>query len=220
MSKQFIGMCCLNLSFGIYLVLYLPQLLHNAKYNTFSTMSKLMHFMILQAYACDLSYGLCKHMPWQYITVSSIGSIYLLIQHFQWIQFNQQYNLSNKLFYHLGIFIFIWPMLLWCYYPTNTTQIQIQVWLSRLLFILHFLPQVIKNHQKNNSSDAISLVYLLLSYSLTILDFISAWCLKWDTANLTGSFIGLILKCCLMYQIWVSFKSKPKLSFLKTRSAL
>lgn len=220
MSQQFIGQCFLNISFALYLVLYLPQLIHNAKFKTFNHMSKFMHFMILQAYVCDLFYGLSKGMPWQYITVSSIGTIYLFIQHVQWMLFNKQQHLKNHLFYIAGSVLCVWPMLLWYFFPENHTQIHFQAWLSRILFILHFLPQIIKNYRREDMADSISPNYLILSFSLTVTDLISAWCLKWDTANLTGSMIGLMLKTFLAYQIWVSLKSKPKLSFLNTRSAL
>ena len=59
----FLGPIFLNLAFALYLIIYLPQIYHNAKYQAFENMSFLMHMMLLQAYCCDLFYGLSKHMP-------------------------------------------------------------------------------------------------------------------------------------------------------------
>ena len=213
--QQTIGHLFLNCSFVLYLILYLPQLYYNAKEQKFSHMSVTMHFMLLQAYGCDLSYGIGRGMPWQYITVSVVGLFYLLVQHGQWFFYNlrhhKKYNLSFLLF---GLILCFWPLMF-----RQASHVHFQAWLSRLLFVAHFIPQIIKYNRHPNERDAVSLTYLTLSVTLSTCDLISAYCLKWDLANQTGSLISLGLKAYLYMQILKAYKFKPKLSFLKTLSA-
>ncbi|HBB52860.1 MAG TPA: hypothetical protein DCZ80_03050 [Legionellales bacterium] len=196
------GHAFLNLAFILYLVLYLPQIYHNAKYQAFHRMSFLMHMMLLQAYSCDLFYGISKHMPWQYLSVSFIGLSCLLTQHLQWFMFKlRQEKLFDWRFLICGILAVLIPFLLWFQFPHAIWQFKIQAWVSRALFLLHFVPQIIKYHQNKLKRDAISLSYLSLSISLSICDLLAALCLNWDLANQVGSFASLALKLYLMYQI-------------------
>lgn len=215
-----IGHILLNLSFILYLTLYFPQIVHNARYKKFQHMSFFMHIMLIQAYWCDLFYGLSRHMPWQYITVSVIGLIYLLIQHGQWFIFNLKDSNNHKARFIISGFItcFI-PLLIFIMFRQQTWQIHLQAWVSRILFIAHLVPQIIKYQEHPDERDAISLWYLNLSLSLSACDLTSAYCLKWDLANQIGSLISLIIKGYLYAQILWSSKFKPKLSFLKTLSA-
>lgn len=213
-----LGHYFLNVAFGLYLILYLPQLYHNACHQAFHQMSFIMHMMILQAYSCDLFYGLSKHMPWQYVCVSLVGLCCLFTQHLQWFFFrwkkHQNLDWAMLLIGALSIF---WPMLLWYLFPQDTFQYKLQAWCSRILFIIHFLPQIIKYHRHGNRK-AISIYYLSLSITLSICDLMAAVCLNWDMANQTGSLISLGLKSYLSLQI-LSSRFSPRLSFLKTRSA-
>lgn len=213
-----LGHFFLNLAFGLYLILYLPQLYHNARHQAFENMSFIMHMMILQAYSCDLFYGFSKHMPWQYLCVSMVGLLCLFIQHVQWFYFRWKiYQKLDGPMMLMGVVCILWPMLLWYFFPHAVWQYKIQAWSSRTLFIIHFLPQVIKYHH-HEERKAISLHYLSLSISLSICDLIAAVCLNWDKANQIGSLISLGLKSYLSFQI-LSSRFNPRLSFLKTRSA-
>lgn len=214
-----VGHFLLNLSFLLYLILYLPQLVFNSKYQKFEHLSFYMHIMLLQAYWCDVFYALGRHMPWQYLTVAIIGVIYLLIQHGQWMVFNHRHHKNNIRFVISALLASLIPLLLFTSFREQAWQIHIQAWVSRILFVIHFIPQIIKYHQKQNNRDAISLWYLNLSLSLSACDLLSAYCLKWDLANQMGSLISLSLKCYLYTQILWFSKFKPKLSFLKTLSA-
>jgi uncharacterized protein with PQ loop repeat len=215
-----IGHLFLNIAFVLYLILYLPQLIYNARHKKFEHMSFFMHIMLLQAYWCDLFYGMGRHMPWQYVFVSMIGVMYLLIQHGQWFFFNLKHHPEKNLALVVtGIISFLSPMLLYVFFMHQSWQIHLQAWVSRLLFIIHFIPQIIKYHQQPKERDAISLWYLNLSLSLSVCDLISAYCLRWDMANQWGSLISLGLKAYLYAQILWSVRFKPKLSFLKILSA-
>jgi uncharacterized protein with PQ loop repeat len=200
--NSLLGHAFLNLAFFLYLIIYLPQIYHNAKYQAFENMSIIMHMMILQAYSCDLFYGISKHMPWQYLCVSFIGLSCLVTQHTQWFLFKlKQQKKWDWWFLNIGILALMLPFLLWYHFPHAIWQYQFQAWISRLLFFLHFIPQIIKNHQSQLKKNAISLYYLGLSIILSCCDLISAVCLNWDSANQVGSFSSLALKLYLFYQI-------------------
>lgn len=213
-----LGHFFLNVAFGLYLILYLPQLYHNARHQAFHQMSFMMHMMILQAYSCDLFYGLSKHMPWQYLCVSLVGLFCLLTQHLQWFFFRwKKHKNLDWMMLLMGVLCILWPMLLWYYFAQDTLQYKLQAWCSRVLFIIHFLPQIIK-YRRNEDRQAISLLYLSLSITLSLCDLIAAVCLNWEMANQIGSLISLGLKSYLSFQIF-SCRFNPRLSFLKTRSA-
>ena len=193
-----IGHLSLNIAFALYLILYIPQLIHNAKYQTFAHMSFLMHAMILQAYSCDLLYALTRNMPWQYLTVSCIGLTCLCIQHAQWVLFCRRHKQSRwSIYLILGSLMVLWPFLL----PTSA---KVYAWLSRTLFLFHFLPQIIKYHQHPDERDAIDMRYLLLSMGLSGSDVTAAWCLSWDLPNLWGTLLSLVFKLYLFGQIILS----------------
>ena len=219
--QQLLGQIFLNISFGLYLVLYLPQLFYNASEKPFKNMSLVMHLMLLQAYSCDLFYALGRGMPWQYLSVSAIGICYLLIWQTQWILYNRKHQPQLNIPLMLsGLIIVLWPSILWYLHPKSPWQTHLQAWVSRILFIMHFLPQIVKYHRNEIQRNAISPYYLYLSLSLGLCDLLAAACLKWDTVNQMGSMISFVLKSYLYYQMWLlSSNIRPGLSFLKTRSA-
>ena len=197
-----IGHAFLNIAFGLYLILYLPQILHNSRSKPFASMSFIMHLMLLLAYSCDLFYGIARHMPWQYITVSIVGLGYLITQHLQWCLYHYQKKPKNGIKFLLpGVLLVLLPLTLFLHFPESKWQIQLQAWIARVCFLLHFFPQIIKYHRHELRRDAINIYYIGLSLCLSICDLIAAFCLHWDTANLLGSFVSLCLKLYLTTQI-------------------
>ena len=160
-------------------------------------------------------------MPWQYLSVSAIGICYLLICQTQWILYNRKHQPQLNIPLMLsGLIIILWPSILWYLYPKALWQIHLQAWVSRILFIMHFLPQIVKYHRNEIQRNAISPYYIYLSLSLGLCDLLAAACLKWDTVNQMGSMISFVLKSYLYYQMWLlSSNIRPGLSFLKTRAA-
>jgi uncharacterized protein with PQ loop repeat len=196
-----LGQIFLNLAFSLYLILYLPQIIHNSRLQKFDQMSLGMHFMILQAYACDLCYGLAKNLPWQYLTVSCIGLFFLCIQHGQWYRFKQKHssNLSTT-FLILGFCSLIWPWLIYVHLPFNW-QMLINGWISRIFFIAHFLPQILKNKSRKTRVEVINRHYLMISITLSMVDLSAAYLLNWGNINIIGGMLSLMLKLYLSIQI-------------------
>lgn len=73
----------LNLSFVLYLCVYLPQIIHNRKPYHLSNLSIGMHCILYASYCLDLIYGFSSDLQWQYKTVSVVGLTLLSIQHLQ-----------------------------------------------------------------------------------------------------------------------------------------
>lgn len=209
--QQLLGQFFLNISFGLYLVLYLPQLFYNATEKPFKNMSLVMYLMSLQAYSCDLFYALGRGMPWQYLSVSAIGICYLFIWQTQWFFYNRKHQPQLNIPLMLsGLIIILWSSILWYLHPKALWQIHLQAWVSRIFFILHFLPQIVKYHRNDIRRNAISPYYLYLSLSLSLCDFLAAACLKWDTVIQMGSIVSFVLKSYLYYQMWaLSSNSRP-----------
>ena len=81
--QQLIGNIALNISFAIYLVLYLPQVIYNFRRRSTAGLSFLMHIILIIGYIADMMYGFGRHMQLQYRLVSIIGLVCLSVQHIQ-----------------------------------------------------------------------------------------------------------------------------------------
>ena len=77
------GSVSLNISFILYLIHYLPQLIHNQRDGQIKQLSLSFHYLLLLCYLADLNYGFGLNLPWQYRLVSAFGLACLLIQHYQ-----------------------------------------------------------------------------------------------------------------------------------------
>lgn len=82
-----IGDITLQLSFGLYICMLIPQLRLNLQRRSVEGLSWGMHLMMLVGMLCDIFYALAQKMPWQYLAVSFsvLGS--LLLQHGQFFAY-------------------------------------------------------------------------------------------------------------------------------------
>ena len=92
---MFLGQISLNISFFLYIFLYLPQVLHNHKQTTLVGLSLSMHLLLYLSYSLDLLYGCNQNMPWQYCAVSTTGWLLLNLQHFQFIAYFHKQKLRT-----------------------------------------------------------------------------------------------------------------------------
>ncbi len=198
-----IGFISLNLSLGLYLILYLPQIIHNRNNQYLSTLSPGMHFILLTAYILDLFYGFSCHLQWQYKTVSIVSLSLLFIQHLQMTHFfwsKHDYLWVNIYLLFLvtsGTCIFYFFCIQDAHASAFTTEII--GYSSRLGFLVYTLPQIIKN-KTLASGHALSVQFIYLNLTLSILDMISAWCLNWGWPNKLGTPIMLLLMFILLLQ--------------------
>jgi uncharacterized protein with PQ loop repeat len=204
MTTAMIGTISLNISFVFYLLVYLPQILHNRKSNHISSLSMGMHFILYSSYCLDLLYGFSCDLQWQYKTVSVVSLTLLVIQH---IQITCHYHTQKKwlLFNFNLIFIFtagVSIVYFFTVYQASVSELTSQIigYLSRAGFLIYTLPQIMKNRALK-SANAISIKFIYLSLTLSMLDMTSAWCLDWGWPNKLGSPLTMSLMLIMLLQI-------------------
>ncbi|MBI5448281.1 MAG: PQ-loop repeat-containing protein [Gammaproteobacteria bacterium] len=199
-----VGNISLNISFFLYLILYIPQIIHNRHTEHLLNLSLSMHFLLYTAYLSDLFYGYSSHLPWQYKTVSMVGLSLLIIQHLQLTNHFMKNQKQTKVIFNFLFFIFT---LATCYYffiiqhtelTASTTLIIGSI--SRAFYLLYCLPQIIKN-KILKSANAMSIQFLYLNLSLSILDMISAWCLNWGWPNKISAPVMSLASILMLLQV-------------------
>lgn len=198
-----LGKISLNISFILYLFVYLPQVIHNRKTENILSLSLLMHFMLYISYWLDVMYGYSCNLQWQYKAVSLVGFILLIVQHLQII--NHFKKINNVWIVSIHIFILVMTLSVLCYFFVapqlflNESSTNLIGYLSRILFIIYTLPQIIKNKRNPSSSNAINRYFIYLNLIIAILDTLSAWCLNWGLPNkLSGPIITLFMLTLLI----------------------
>jgi uncharacterized protein with PQ loop repeat len=192
----------LNLSFIIYMFLYLPQVIHNQRQADLEGLSKWMHVTLYLAYFLDLLYGFGNNFPWQYRAVSAAGWLLLNVQHFQFIYYFKQQHL--RVFQNVFYIIFLCTgaiLLLGLrqHSFTKLTLLSYFGYISQLGFAFAYIPQILKS-RRLQSAQAMSFLYVLLGLILAIFDCISAYQLNWGWANKAGSVVIIILTSILLMQ--------------------
>ena len=84
---SYIGAISLNLSFYIYLIVYIPQVLHNKNIAHIKELSVWLHGLLFISCYADLIYGFSSGLPWQYKVVSIVCTVLVSIQHIQLTQY-------------------------------------------------------------------------------------------------------------------------------------
>jgi len=197
-----IGTISLNLSFVLYLILYFPQIIHNRNPQSIQQLSLMMHLLLYVSYCLDLVYGFSSQLPWQYNVVSFVGIGLITTQHVQIIIDLKRRHQPVHMNYLIIIFLLILFSLL-CFFSFMHARIDTQItaaigYLSRLLFVIYIIPQLIKNNAMQ-SAQAISVYSIYLNLTLACLDTISAWSLNWGWPNkLSAPLIGLLMLTLLM----------------------
>ena len=215
-----IGSICLNIAFVLYLLVYLPQILHNAQSNHIVNLSLNMHFILYIGYILDLFYGFSSHLQWQYRAVSVVGLTVLTVQHLQitrhfWVNSKRAIVNLNLLFlFSVGIGIFYFFTVDEGVCSEQTTLLI--GYISRICFLLYTLPQIIKNKALKSAS-AISIQFIYLNLTLAVLDLIAAWCLNWGWPNKLGSPIMVCLMLIMLMQRR-KYSLKPTVAGISTQS--
>jgi len=204
-SPTTLGNLTLNVSFVLYLIVYIPQISHNKNKHHLAELSLSLHMIIMTSFVLDLLYGLLKPLPWQYRAVSVVALGTLSIQQLQLMRLAQQRG-QIRLFSVLGIFSLSLILLLILtgivYFDAlsnSSNAIRLIGWISRIGFLSYILPQIIKNY-RINSAKALSTTFLSLSLFLSLLDLTSAWCLDWGWPNKLGTPLTMTLTLMLLWQ--------------------
>lgn len=203
-TTAMIGAISLNISFVFYLLVYLPQILHNRNSRHISSLSMGMHFILYSSYCLDLFYGFSSDLQWQYKTVSVVSLTLLVIQH---LQITGHYQAQKKwlLFNFNLIFILTAGASIIYFFIVNQANLSEQTtqtigYMSRAGFLIYTLPQIMKNRALKSAS-AISIKFIYLSLTLSVLDMTSAWCLDWGWPNKLGSPLTMSLMLIMLLQM-------------------
>jgi len=203
LTANLIGKLSLNSSFILYLIIYLPQIVHNRHEKHLANLSIHMHWMLYVGYFLDLFYGFSYQLQWQYKTVSIVSLGLLTIQHIQIVRGFWKNKQMNQVCLNLSLFLLMFIAVIYffnrldAHLSPNTTLIIGNV--SRIIFLIYCLPQIVKN-RATNSSNAINVHFIYLSLTLSVLDFISAWCLDWGWPNKLAAPISVVLMLILLKQ--------------------
>lgn len=206
-----IGNVTLNVSFVLYLIVYLPQIIHNRVASHIAQLSLWWHVILYLTYWFDLLYGFSSHLPWQYKTVSIIGFSLMVIQHTQLLFF---FAHQRKIIYVKWGMAFLMVGFLAMYsfftyfYPVVDAQVTLSLGvMARVLGLVYGIPQIIKN-KRTQSAQAISIPFICINLSLTLLDSVSAWCLDWGWPNKVASPISFVMMTTILLQ-HNKYKQRP-----------
>lgn len=204
MTTSLIGSISLNISFILYLILYIPQIIHNRKSTNIAQLSLNLHLLLYSSYFFDLCYGFSSHLPWQYKTVSIIGLSLVGIQHIQLMRF----FIINKHLFIAGlsaVFLVLNVIAIDYFFEMKHGLLATQTTLlfgaiARLTGLVYCLPQIIKNIT-SKSANALSLHFLYLNLMLALLDTISSWCLNWGWPNKLAAPVNIVMMLIMITQI-------------------
>ena len=185
-----IGHISLNISLLIYLVYFIPQLIHNYRGQHTDEISLQTQILMLTASASGMVYGFGFNLEWQYNLVSVVSLLSLVIQHVQITWYNRTRRLSGAhistvALVGLSVFYSIMP-------PANHASLLILGYISNLLYAYFWLPQVIYNY-RTHQTDGFSMLFLLLVNFSALCDLVSALALYWPLPSIISPIIIMLL---------------------------
>ena len=225
MSFNQLGIYTLDISFLIYLLYFVPQVIHNQFARKTKQLSLWLQVLWCVDYMLDLSYGLGRHMQWQYVTVDIVGLFLLFIQH---LQIGRQIYLRGeklKNYWLMSIFLIIVAILVFlvlfigAYHHLNKIidtnfinwgKVFINLGLfAQMIAFINFAPQIVKNFILKKA-ESLSIWFLLMAVLAIIFDEISAVALHWDYPSIVGPPLQLLAKLIIVAQIITYQKSGRK----------
>ncbi len=195
---KILGQISLNISFLIYVLLYLPQVLHNLRRHSVDGLSFLMHIFLVIAYIADVMYGFGRHMQWQYQMVSVVGLLCLVVQH---VQFGCYQQISA---FYLTVTAFLMVSLSFALYAIILAQFPVSVYIAAgnvawLTGVIYTMPQIWKNY-RFGSAMGVSVGFIALDILSSSCDVVSSWCLNWDYPSKLGSPLEVMFGVFLLWQ--------------------
>lgn len=181
-----LGILTLNIAFVLHLILYIPQVLHNRESEHIQYLSVKMHLNLFLCYFLDIFYGFGNNMQWQYRTVSIVGFSLLMIQYMQIIYYLSTHGKQKVARIHI---LFLASTIYCVYYffkylhaSIALEQVLIAGYISKILFIISTIPQMIKNWQVK-STKGVNTHFILFNITIASLDTVTAWTLDWAWPN-------------------------------------
>lgn len=182
-----LGNLTLNVAFVLYIIVYIPQIIHNNKLANIANLSLWLHFLLYISYAFDLVYGFATYLPWQYKLVSMIGLTLVMIQHMQLLRL----FISKKLWIYVkfNLIFFVVSLAIIYHFLNRIIYNDLSILagtifggIAQICGLIYCIPQIIKN-KRLQSTNGINRYFIYLNLTLAGLDTISAWCLNWGWPN-------------------------------------
>jgi uncharacterized protein with PQ loop repeat len=204
--SHFVGQLALNVAFILYLLHYLPQLHHNRDRLNLQSVSLHFHGLLLISYLCDLGYGFGMGLPWQYVTISSMGTLCLLIQHVQ-LFFIHKTNRTYQLYTVIGFSLSVLVVLELLYSQSRMAFLTLGS-ISQASAIVFLIPAIIDNARRKESK-SLHIGYLSMNLSCYASNFIAAYALNWPLPSQIGTLFGVLCVSILIAQYNFYRKHSP-----------
>lgn len=209
-TLEIVGNVSLNLCSFLYLILLVPQVIHNQKAENIAGLSLWLHFLLYISYSTDMVYGIADEMPLQYRVVSIVGLLLVMMQHIQLVKF----HIKKRMYFLINLclsFIILHAVLYYYFFSklahgmVSSDTILILGIVARGCEIIYCVPQIFKNRLAK-SAGAVSKYFIYVNLLLSILDTLSAWCLDWEWPNkvVAPLSICVMLVILLQYQKYAS----------------
>ncbi|MFZ9036126.1 MAG: PQ-loop repeat-containing protein [Francisellaceae bacterium] len=200
---EHIGTISINISFALYCIYFLPQVIYNQIYRHASRISHTTQFLMILANTLDLIYGFGFNLQWQYRMVTIITLICLLIQ--QWQIWRDESSISWRL--HLAVFAtLIIGMILALVKPLADAALENIGFASMIAYSVYFLPQIVKNYQQK-AADGFSISFILLNALALLCDEVSALSFNWPLPSIISP--AFILAFLVIMIVQSMFYKRP-----------
>jgi uncharacterized protein with PQ loop repeat len=204
MTSHSLGEITLSFSTFIYIIWLLPQLKLNFKRKSTKGLSFWMHSLLFLGYSADLAYGFGLSMEWQYRMVTIVGLLSLSIQHWQFGYYELGKSLDKFQYYVASIALF--SFLVFSIHTLGFTRNLREFYnffgmVSNVAFLIYLVPQIVTNYL-NQSTEGLSLWFVIFTGFLDVCDLISACTLQWSWPSLLGPSVGFLFQAVLLFQIY------------------
>ncbi|MDA0911179.1 MAG: PQ-loop repeat-containing protein [Proteobacteria bacterium] len=202
-----IGHISINISFVIYCIYFLPQIIHNQLKHQAGHISHGTHLLMVVANVLDLIYGFGFDLQWQYRVVTMLTLACLLFQ--QW-QIYRDSDIGERTgdrkgesynFHVICLFIIAVGIALVSLHNLNNAMLENIGFISMFCYAVYWLPQIIKNIKEKNAT-AFSLIFLVLNVLALICDEISALSFGWPLPSIISPIVILSLLFIMVGQYY------------------
>lgn len=204
MNAHFFGEVTLSISSIVYFIWFLPQIWLNFKRKNMDGLSLWMHGLLFLGYSADLLYGFGRHMQWQYRMVTIVGLFFLFIQHLQFARYDLRSRAQRNHYIFLSVlvvFVFSYAVLNFAFLHHDKKYYDAAGFISDLCWMTYLFPQIIKNYFKK-STVGLSMWFVILDVTLSVLDITSTFALGWDWPSVLNAGVTLLKKSILIFQIF------------------
>ncbi|AIT09307.1 hypothetical protein LO80_04540 [Candidatus Francisella endociliophora] len=171
---QTLGKITLNISFLIYLIQFVPQIIHNFREkHALNNISLLTQFGMLIVVLCNLIQAIGFNLNWQYLTIVVVYLIGITIQQIQ-ISFNNKHQSKNlNIIFVMLFFITILAISSKSYFIFEAAGT-----ISLIVHFLYWLPQIYKNY-KQQIFVGYGDLFIIFAWLGVICDLCSSFLLNW-----------------------------------------